>query len=284
MMEYPFDIDVFPLYVWIICAVCAGLIIAGIVVLLCRKKRNTDLMERDGDMEVIHRVSDVDSGLDMARDTYEVYEAEKDALERAMPVGPLTHWDHVPHETETENRVENLPMQEEPEVKREASFAGFVKEDVAEPSPVVPSISDWDADQQLLLLKSHELLLTLSDGLKKLSAAKTDAVRKEKIAEMQAAMKLLDAKNEWEEYRACFEKVYPGFWSALESVSSEELTPYELRLCALLSLGMGAKETADLTNRSIRTVETTVYKIRKKLGMETEDKTQDFLMRIRQGV
>lgn len=292
MMELPFDMETFPLYIWIIGAVCVCLIIAGVIVLICRRRDGMAMMGNDGDMEVIHRVSDVDSGLDMARDSYEVYEAEQEALERAKPVAPLTHWDSSPQDSR--NGMEEIPAvpASMPKMKQEASFAGFVKgdaevkkaEQAAVSKPPVSFVSEWEADQQLLLLKSHELLLTLSDGLKKLSAAKTDAVRKEKIAEMQAAMKLLDAKNEWEEYRTCFEKVYPGFWAALESVSSEELTPYELRLCALLSLGMGAKEIADLTNRSIRTVETTVYKIRKKLGMETEDKTQDFLMRIRKDI
>ncbi len=293
MMELPLDMENFPLYMWIIGTVCVCLIIAGVIVLICRKKGGKAMLDKEGDMEVIHRVSDVDSGLDMARDSYEVYEAEQEALERAKPVAPLTHWDNLPQESC--NGMEEIPAMpaSAPKMKQEASFVGFVKgevaevkktEQVAESKPSVSFVSEWEAEQQLLLLKSHELLLTLSDGLKKLSAAKTDAVRKEKIAEMQAAMKLLDAKNEWEEYRICFEKVYPGFWAALESVSSEELTPYELRLCALLSLGMGAKEIADLTNRSIRTVETTVYKIRKKLGMETEDKTQDFLMRIRKDI
>ena len=42
---------------------------------------------------------------------------------------------------------------------------------------------------------------------------------------------------------------------------------------------MGTKEIAELTNRSVRTVETSIYKIRKKLGMGTEDKTSDFLRR-----
>lgn len=135
----------------------------------------------------------------------------------------------------------------------------------------------FDASQRLLLFKSHELLLTLTDGLKKISAAKDEAARKEKIEEMLSAARLLDAKSEWEEYKRCFEKLDPSFWEAIEERSSEAMTPYEQRLCALLSMGMGTKEIAELTNRSVRTVETTIYKIRKKLGMEAEDKTQDYL-------
>lgn len=148
-------------------------------------------------------------------------------------------------------------------------------------SEKTPDLKALSETQQLLLLKSHELLLTLTDGLKKVAAAKSEDSRKEKLDDLLAAVKILDAKSEWDEYKSCFEKLYPGFWNKLEKASNEAMTPYELRLCALLSLGMGSKEIAELTNRSIRTVETTVYKIRKKLNAESEEKTQDFLLRIK---
>ena len=44
-------------------------------------------------------------------------------------------------------------------------------------------------------------------------------------------------------------------------------------------IGVGTKELAELTNRSVRTVETSIYKIRKKLGMGSEEKTSEFLHR-----
>ena len=134
-----------------------------------------------------------------------------------------------------------------------------------------------DREQALLLFKSHELLLSLSEGLKKLVSAKTEENRKKKIAEIQAALRLIDVKDEWELYRSCFERVYPGFWDRIQLAATEEMTPYELRLCALLSLGVGTKEIAELSNRSVRTVETTIYRIRKKLGMGGEDRTSEFL-------
>lgn len=135
----------------------------------------------------------------------------------------------------------------------------------------------FDTDECLLLLKSHELLLTLSDGLKKLSSAKTEASRKEKLSEMMKAVGLLDAKNMWDDYKRCFDKINPEFWTRIEKASDEPMLPYELRLCALLAMGMSAKEAAELTNRSVRTVETSIYKIRKKLNIDSEEKTQDYL-------
>lgn len=153
-------------------------------------------------------------------------------------------------------------------------FGGLFSSRQSEPA----ASQGLNTEEQLLLLKSHELLLTLTDGLRKVAAAKTDVTRKEKLSELLAAVKLLDAKNEWEEYKSCFDKLRPGFWKKLEKrAGDEEMTPYELRLCALLSLGMSPKEIGEITNRSVRTVETSIYKIRKKLNVDSEEKTQDFL-------
>ncbi|MCM1531044.1 MAG: hypothetical protein NC048_05660 [Bacteroides sp.] len=236
-----------------------------------------------------------------------------DPAVQATPVGPYTSWDYKRNKPEKKQEASfagfvqktvaepeakmpaPAPVQQKPVVEE----AGLQSVLMPEPKPaakvepkrqrepevkaeaVSAQLPELNADEQLLLLKSHELLLTLTDGIKKVAAAKTDDSRKEKLSELMAAVKLLDAKSEWEEYKNCFEKIHPGFWQKLESISSEEMTPYELRLCALLSLGMATKDIAELTNRSVRTVETTIYKIRKKLNIESEDKTPDFLARLR---
>ncbi len=304
MSEYFIDVEEIPFYAWVIACICLCCIVAGIVLLSVKSRRTAKrkpLADHDGRA---HRMSDVSFGFDTLYGREEEPEEEPeeenlpvfnqvDPTGQATPVGPYTSWDYDRGEAGK---------------KQEASFAGFVQQAQAasrpQPRPesepclvreCVPEVekviavesspvktgTPWDENQQLLLLKSHELLLTLTDGLKKLASAKTEASRKEKLSELLTAVKLLDAKSEWDEYKHCFEKIYPGFWNKVERASSEEMTPYELRLCALLSLGMGAKEIADLTNRSIRTVETSVYKIRKKLNAESEEKTQDFLLRIR---
>ncbi|MDR1739137.1 MAG: hypothetical protein LBR45_00060 [Bacteroidales bacterium] len=40
---------------------------------------------------------------------------------------------------------------------------------------------------------------------------------------------------------------------------------------------MSSKEIAQITNRSVRTIETAVYKIRKKLSIPTEMRLSEFL-------
>lgn len=306
MGEYFIDIEEIPVYAWIIIGVCVALIVAGIVVLatMSRFAHNKKRFEiNDGRA---HKMRDLSFGFDTLHGREDEPEEEPeeenlpvfnqmDPTVQATPVGPYTSWDY---------RREGL------EKKQEASFAGFVQQreqqqetkETPLPQTLPPQaesplaqelglqeVSETEAepmpglnvDEQLLLLKSHELLLTLTDGVKKVAAAKTESARKEKLTELLTAVKLLDVKSGWEEYKGCFEKMHPGFWNNVERLSNEEMTAYELRLCALLSLGMGTKEIAELTNRSVRTVETAIYKIRKKLNIDTEDKTQEFLSRLR---
>lgn len=218
----------------------------------------------------------------------------EDRVLPARPVAPLTSWDPIkPTPTfrtlqdfsqgemrDTAPAPQERPVAYERPVVQERPVAQekpVVYESPLREKPAAPKTPAFDNDERLLLLKSHELLLTLSEGLKKLSSAKTDASRKEKIAEMMKAVSLLDAKNSWDEYKGCFDKINPDFWSRIEKSSEESMLPYELRLCALLAMGMSAKEAAELTNRSVRTVETSIYKIRKKLNIDAEEKTQDYL-------
>jgi DNA-binding CsgD family transcriptional regulator len=56
------------------------------------------------------------------------------------------------------------------------------------------------------------------------------------------------------------------------------LTPAELKICAYLRLGVSSKEIAQLTNRSVRTVETLRTDIRKKLGLSPKDNLISYLI------
>lgn len=56
------------------------------------------------------------------------------------------------------------------------------------------------------------------------------------------------------------------------------LTTAEVKMCAYIKAGMSAKEIADVTNRSVRTVETIKYNLRKKL--QIEGTTESWLARL----
>ena len=290
-----------PVFLWIVLAVSVLLVLVAVFLFVrVRKEKRASYAD-----EVFRRLDDAGSG--STPDFSDgIPEERMEAPEKANAVPPYTSWDKEevvfggfvqggdgavgteedrdvpdPEEGHPGPKTPESEQRPEPEPKEETP-AGEGKMGEKTEKREENGRSGLDAAQALLMFKSHELLLTLTDGLRKLAVAKTDEIRKERLGELQTALKLLDAKSEWERYRACFEQMYPGFWPKVEAEASEEMTPYELRLCALLSLGMGTKEIADLTNRSVRTVETSIYKIRKKLGMGPDEKTSEFFRRFLQ--
>jgi len=56
------------------------------------------------------------------------------------------------------------------------------------------------------------------------------------------------------------------------------LTPHELKMCAYLRLNMTTKDIAQMLNISVRGVEISRYRLRKKLGIESETNLIDFML------
>jgi DNA-binding CsgD family transcriptional regulator len=59
-----------------------------------------------------------------------------------------------------------------------------------------------------------------------------------------------------------------------------ELTPKDLRLCAYLRMNLSSKEIAPLLNISIRGVEISRYRLRKKLHLPRDANLTDFMMHL----
>jgi DNA-binding CsgD family transcriptional regulator len=56
------------------------------------------------------------------------------------------------------------------------------------------------------------------------------------------------------------------------------LTPKELRLCAYLRMNLSSKEIAPLMNISVRGLEISRYRLRKKLNINHEVNLTDFIL------
>jgi DNA-binding CsgD family transcriptional regulator len=57
------------------------------------------------------------------------------------------------------------------------------------------------------------------------------------------------------------------------------LSPNDFRLCAYLRMNLSSKEIASLMNISIRGVEASRYRLRKRLDLDTETNLTEFLIR-----
>ena len=101
------------------------------------------------------------------------------------------------------------------------------------------------------------------------------ATRK-KLEEVIQHLKPHNSEKEWEEFRSYFEEVHPSFYSNLKK-RAPYLTLNEQKVCAYIRLGMSTKEIAAITFRQIRSVESTRFRIRKKLGLTANENLFDFL-------
>ena len=71
--------------------------------------------------------------------------------------------------------------------------------------------------------------------------------------------------------------MHDGFFKDLKQ-AFPEVSNAELKLCALLRLNMNLKESAKILGIAVDSVKTARYRLRKKLGLKTEDNLVDFLI------
>lgn len=127
------------------------------------------------------------------------------------------------------------------------------------------------------LVKKAELLTNIKTEL--LQVMKT--VDNEKTVEaLRKLMKNVSddeqIDKEWESFTKHFDQVHSNFSSVLKE-RHPALTSNELKLCAYLRMNLSTKEIAQLLNISVRGVEISRYRLRKKLQLPTEVSLFDYL-------
>lgn len=85
------------------------------------------------------------------------------------------------------------------------------------------------------------------------------------------------AEDEWAVFQSNFDRIHERFFRKLKE-QYPELTPGDLRLCALLRLNMPTKDVARMQNLTIRGVEAARYRLRKKLNLPEGQSLVDFMI------
>ena len=119
------------------------------------------------------------------------------------------------------------------------------------------------------------LMGRLNEALNKIQMASDDVrlTPEERLETVRATIRTLEREeNVWEMFRLYFEKVNQSFFDRLYRLCPS-LTNAEIRMCAFILINLTTKETAILTNRSARTVETIKHNLRKKLGVTGPSET-----------
>ncbi len=99
--------------------------------------------------------------------------------------------------------------------------------------------------------------------------------------ELKVALRELSQEEQfeadWQQFATHFDQVHAGFLRRLQKQYAE-LTPKDTRLCAYLRMNLSTKEIAPLMNISVRGVEISRYRLRKKLNLDTDTNLNDFMM------
>jgi tetratricopeptide (TPR) repeat protein len=131
----------------------------------------------------------------------------------------------------------------------------------------------------LHLIQKNNLLKQLKTDLKNLSKH-TDNETSQKLRELNMHLKQsLQMEKELEEFQQKVDRNYSDFFVKLKN-TYPSLTKNEERLCAMLRLNLSSKEIAALNNTSLKAVEMSRYRLRKKCNIENNEELPNFLNKI----
>lgn len=132
----------------------------------------------------------------------------------------------------------------------------------------------------LRLMRNNEYIADISQELQKLLLEMNpkDAVRKNHIRELLVKLRSQGSEGVYNEFQYYFEKVHQSFYQDLLK-AYPMLTHKDLRLCAFLKLGLSSKEIAAMTFKEVRSVEMAQYRLRKRMGLDSDLNLVDFFAR-----
>ncbi len=138
------------------------------------------------------------------------------------------------------------------------------------------------ANTTMNLVQKKEFMLKLKKELQQLQKdinqknvkAGDDNVELKKILKLLSEEEKVD--DEWDNFTLHFNSVHGDFLTILKK-KYPELTPHDLRLCAYLRMNLSSKEIMPLLGISLRGVEISRYRLRKKLALPTEANLVEYL-------
>lgn len=89
----------------------------------------------------------------------------------------------------------------------------------------------------------------------------------------------LDDSEEWDNFLGTFRSIHSSFLEQLQAMA-DNLTSHEVRLASLMKMNLSSKEIATMLNISDEGVKKARYRLRKKLGLDSEVNIQDYLLRL----
>lgn len=136
------------------------------------------------------------------------------------------------------------------------------------------------ANTTMSIIQKNQMLQQIKDVLVKISKADRGIAENKEVSRLLKRInKEIDNQDNWTVFERNFDKVHENFLKRLKEQHSE-LTPKDLRLAAYLRMNLSSKEIAPLLNISIRSVEISRYRLRKKMNLDHDQNLTEYLIKL----
>ena len=135
------------------------------------------------------------------------------------------------------------------------------------------------ANSTMNIIHKNQMLTDMKARLVELAEAGSGFEREEMRRLIRKIDRELEDKQSWNVFETHFDRVHENFFQRLREKHGN-LSPKDLRMCAFLRMNLSSKEIAPLQNISIRSVEISRYRLRKKLELPHDKNLTDYIMSI----
>ncbi|MBV6641379.1 MAG: two component regulator three y domain-containing protein [Cyclobacteriaceae bacterium] len=132
------------------------------------------------------------------------------------------------------------------------------------------------ATNTMHLINKNEFMLSLKESIQ--AVAKNGQDHKDSLKKIIKDIdRNLSEDDGWEQFTRHFDQVHGDFLTNIKN-KHPKLTPQEIKLCAYLRMNMTSKEIANLLNISVRGVEISRYRLRKKLELDHDTNLVSYML------
>lgn len=104
-------------------------------------------------------------------------------------------------------------------------------------------------------------------------------IQQAKFKDLQHELRIRKEVSHFKEFDQRFTSIHENFYQSINALAPN-LSPSELRICALMRMNLTTKDIANLTNRTPGRVDNVRSSIRKKLQLPDNENLQSFIMKI----
>ncbi len=133
------------------------------------------------------------------------------------------------------------------------------------------------ANSAMHLISKNEFISKVKNQLNTIANTSSTATSKELQKIAKDIERNIASDDDWDQFQIHFDQVHGDFSRRLKT-AYPHLTNQDMRLCAYLKLNMSTKEIANLLNITVRGVELSRYRLRKKLELERSVNLTDFIL------